>query len=83
MRTRSSILSTSARVKPPSLGSTAPNRKAPNSAWMPMSSVAQLDRKTSTSTTATAFCGMPPSCPATRAAMRATSGRTSHSMTRM
>jgi hypothetical protein len=47
MVTKSSNLSTSARVRPPPRGITVPSRKPPNNAWIPIASVTVLDTRSS------------------------------------
>ncbi len=73
--TRSSSLSARSCAKPFAFGVMAPKRNAPNSAWMPISSVIQLDASRSTMVSATRFW-LSPSLLALRAARRSTSGRT-------
>ena len=51
--TKSSSLSVSRVAKPPSRGMMTPSTKAPNRAWMPMTSVAQLEARSKRNVPAT------------------------------
>ena len=70
----------SASASGPDGGSSAPTRKAPNSAWIPSRSVTHADVSASSITIASCVCAELPGR-AARSATRASNGRTSVNMT--
>ena len=79
--TGSRSIRSNSRASRPSCGRMAPNRKAPNRAWMPITSVARADSSTPRKTSDTAPAGSGPAPSSNRRASRRASGRTTRSMT--